>query len=262
MNNFIIDTHCHLNMEPFKNDLDSVIRNASDNNVKYMQTICTKLEEAQEVREIAEKYDNIYCSAGLHPCNVTNDNVPTPEKLLELTSYDKVISYGETGLDYFHDETFKNSQKISFISHMNASSINKLPIIVHTRDAENDTADLLKSEMNNAEFTGVIHCFTASYEFAKKALDLGLYISIAGIVTFKNAKELQETVAKLPLDRLLVETDAPYLAPMPHRGKRNEPGFTMHTAKYLAGLLRKPYEEICEVTTKNAQHLFSKAKFI
>lgn len=261
MNNFLIDTHCHLNMEPFKDDQEQVINRSIDEGVKYMHTICTKLNEAEEVRKISENYKNIFCSVGVHPCNIKDDNIPDIDSLIKLSDFQKVISLGETGLDYFHDSSFKTNQKNSFINHMNASNKNKLPIVVHTRDAENDTIDLLKSEMNNASFTGVIHCFTASYAFAKAVLDLGMYISIAGIITFKNAKDLQDTVSKLPLDRLLVETDAPYLAPMPNRGKRNEPSFTKYTAKFLANLLEKTFEEVQDVTTENAKKLFLKADF-
>jgi TatD DNase family protein len=259
---FLIDTHCHLNMEPFREDQKSVIERSIANNVKYMQTICTKLDEALEVRQIAENYKNVYCSVGVHPCNVEKNKIASIDDLIAFSSHEKVISLGETGLDYYHDTNLISEQKISFSNHMNASSLTKLPVIVHTRDAELDTIDIMTSEMKNAEFTGVIHCFTASYEFAKKALDLGMYISVAGIVTFKNASELQSTISRLPLDRLLVETDAPYLAPMPHRGKRNEPAYTKNTAEYLASILGKQFTEIMYKTSENAANLFSKAKFI
>ncbi len=258
---FLIDTHCHLNMEPFKDDLDSVINNANSAGIKYLHTICTSLEELPEIISISETNENIYCSVGIHPCNVTEKNIATSEKLSHLSKHPKIISFGETGLDYYHDTKHIRVQKESFINHIHASHSDKLPIIVHTRDAEDDTIDILTSEMKNAPYTGIIHCFTASEKFARKALELGLYISIAGIVTFKNAITLQEIVSKLPLDMILVETDAPYLAPMPHRGKRNEPAFVKYTAEFLAKLHNKSIVEITEITTSNARRVFSKANF-
>ncbi len=259
---FLIDTHCHLNMQPFSDDLDAVIQNATNTGVKYLHTICTTINELPEILSIAEKNKNIYCSVGIHPCNVVVDNILPSNKLSELSKHPKIISFGETGLDYYHDTREVKAQKESFINHIIASSQEKLPIIVHTRDAEDDTIEILTTEMRNSPYTGVIHCFTASELFARKALDLGLYISVAGIITFKNAIALQEIISKLPLDRLLIETDAPYLAPTPHRGKRNEPAFIKHTAEFLASLHNKSVSEIMNVTTTNAKKIFTKASFI
>ncbi len=258
---YLIDTHCHLNMEQFKDDVELVIQRAKDANVKYLHTICTKLEELGEILKIAEKHENIYASCGVHPHNVSAGTIPTADSLSALAKHPKIISFGETGLDYYYPDQDISAQKQSFVNHITASQSEQLPVIVHTRDAENDTIDIIASEMKNKSFPGVIHCFTASYDFAKKAIDNGLYISIAGIVTFKNANILQDTIIKLPLDRLLIETDSPYLAPIPHRGKRNEPAFVEHTAEFLARLFSKSLQEIQEVTTQNTKELFSKANF-
>jgi TatD DNase family protein len=257
MNRFLIDTHCHLNMGNLHEELDSVIDRAQKNDVRFLHTICTKIEEFPQILSIAESSNNIYCSVGVHPDNCKGNPVST-EKLIELSKHPKVISFGETGLDYYHEGFNKEYQKKSFINHINASKSEKLPVIVHTRDAGTDTIDILTSESKSHEFPAIIHCFTESYDFAKKAIDLGFYISIAGIVTFKNAKELQDTVSKLPLDRILIETDAPFLAPMPYRGKRNEPSYVKHTAEFLSHLFSKKYDEIADITTKNALSLFKK----
>ena len=248
-------------MQPFADDIDQVVLNAKGAGVKYLHSICTRLEELDGILELTQRHDNIYSSVGVHPDNAKKDTIPSVEELIKLSKHPKIISFGETGLDYYHEGQEPPAQKTSFVNHINAASSEKLPVIAHTREAENDTIEILTSEMKNAEFSGIIHCFTASYEFAKKAIDIGLYISIAGIVTFKNAKDLQETVAKLPLDRLLIETDAPYLAPMPHRGKRNEPAYVKHTAEYLATLFGKSFEEVQEITTQNAKDVFAKADF-
>lgn len=262
-NNFLIDTHCHLNMEQFAQDRQDVINRSFKNGVKYIQTICTMLSEFDDILEIANNNENIYCSVGVHPCNVKQENIPKQDELFNLAKKNKkVISFGETGLDYYHSDKHIQAQQESFRTHLRSSSQALLPVVVHTRDAEEDTINILNSEFKNSEFTGVIHCFTASYEFAKRALDLGFFISFAGIVTFKNARNLQETASKIPLDRILVETDAPFLAPSPHRGKRNEPAYTYHTAEYLAQMHNKSLDEIAHITTDNARRLFTRAKFI
>ena len=257
----MIDTHCHLSMDQFKDDVAEVINRAAQENVKYLHTICTKLTELADILKIADSYENIYASCGVHPNNVNSETIPSAETLIELSKHRKIISFGETGLDYYHQNQNIKAQKESFINHIEASKNEKLPVIVHTREAEDDTIDILISEMKEREFSGVIHCFTASYDFAKKSIDNGLYISVAGIVTFKNALSLQEIIAKLPLDKILIETDSPYLAPVPHRGKRNEPAFVKYTAEFLACIFKKTRQEIEEITTNNAKKLFTKAAF-
>ncbi|ABV75313.1 Putative deoxyribonuclease, hydrolase [Rickettsia akari str. Hartford] len=239
--------------------LDSVIQRALENNVQYMQTICTKLEDLQIVLEIAEKYDNIFASVGVHPCEVNESSMLiTDSEIIEITNHPKMIGIGETGLDYYHQLYDKTLQKDSFVAHIHAASSTRLPVIVHTRAADEDTIDILTSEMRNSKFPGLIHCFTSSKKLAEKMLDIGLYISMSGIITFKNATDLQEIVKYIPLDRLLIETDSPYLAPTPMRGKQNEPAFVRYVAEKVAELKNITSKEVANVTTQNFKTLFSK----
>lgn len=261
MSNFLIDTHCHLNLGISAENIPAIIERAERNGVKYLQTICTKIDEFGIILQLAEQYHNIFASVGVHPDNCKSDIVAVDE-LIALSKHPKVISFGETGLDYYHPYFDKEKQKLSFENHISAAQEEALPVIVHTRDAGDDTIEILSSRMKESSFTGVIHCFTETYEFAKQALDLGLYISITAIVTFKNAVKLQDAVAKLPLDRILLETDAPYLAPTPYRGKVNEPAYMVHTAEFLANLFAVTKEKIAETTTDNARKLFTKANFL
>ncbi|MDX2050202.1 MAG: TatD family hydrolase [Rickettsiaceae bacterium] len=261
MFDFLIDTHCHLNLGHLKNNVPKYVENARLQGVRYLHTICTKLEEFPDIASITDACDNVYCSVGVHPCNVNKENMVLAESLIDLSKNEKVISYGETGLDYYHDGFDVSAQKESFLNHIKASQITKLPIIIHTRNAKDDTLDILKSEMKNENFSGIIHCFTEDYDFAKQALDLGMYISIAGIVTFKNAKLLQDVVLKLPLDRILVETDAPYLAPMPYRGKPNEPAYVSYTAIFLANMFNISLQDFISITSSNAARILAKGKF-
>jgi len=273
-NNILIDSHCHLNLLTEAENLDEVIKRALDNNVQYMQTICTKLEDFPIVLEIAEKYENVFASVGVHPCEVINIVVQChsrvggndieestnklSDKLITLTSHPKVIGIGETGLDYYHEPYDKKLQKDSLVAHIHAASSTALPLIVHTREADEDTIDILTSEMRNSKFPGLIHCFTSSKNLATKMLDIGLYISMSGIITFKNAADLQEIVKYVPLDRLLIETDSPYLAPTPMRGKQNEPAFVRYVAEKVAELKNITSKEVANATTHNFNTLFSK----
>ena len=239
--------------------LDSVIQRALENNVQYMQTICTKLEDFSIVLEIAEKYENIFASVGVHPCEVNESSrLITDSEIIELTKHPKIIGIGETGLDYYHQPYDKKLQKDSFVAHIHAAAATNLPIIVHTREADEDIIDILTSEMRNSKFPGLIHCFTSSKKLAEKMLDIGLYISMSGIITFKNATDLQEIVKYIPLDRLLIETDSPYLAPTPMRGKQNEPAFVRYVAEKVAELKNITSKEVANVTTRNFKTLFSK----
>lgn len=253
----LIDSHCHLNMLAEKADLEMVIKRAMDNNVAYMQTICTNLEELPEILQIAEKYHNVFASVGVHPNDVKE--AVTSEIIISLTQHPKIISIGETGLDYYRATDNKNEQSISFENHIHAASKTNLPIIVHTREAEQQTIDILTSKMKEALFPGLIHCFTASENLARKMLDIGLYISIAGIVTFKNTQNIQDVIRFIPLERLLIETDSPYLAPVPHRGKANQPAFVKYVAEKIADIKGISLEEVAKVTTQNFITLFSKA---
>ena len=256
----IVDSHCHLDMLKDYDSMDNIVSRAKEAGVQYLQTICTKLDDFENILSIAKKYDNVFASVGIHPSEV---KIVTPAKrLVELASHSKVIGLGETGLDYFYnkEDAHQQIQRKSFEQHIIASQENNLPIIVHTRDAESDTLNILKEHKKNQEFPGLIHCFTSSKEFATKMLDLGMYISISGIVTFKNATDLQEAATFIPLDRMLIETDSPYLAPTPKRGKTNEPSYTKYVAEFVAQLKGVGVEEIAKQTTDNFFNLFSKAK--
>jgi TatD DNase family protein len=245
-------------MKEFKDDLDLVLDNARNNGVKYLQTICTKISDYSEIINIIEKHDHIYGSFGIHPHEANDYLDLTLESIVQYVSHKKIIGIGETGLDYYYEYSNPSNQKISFEKHIHASRETKLPIIIHTREADDDTISMIESEMQNGQFTGLIHCFTSSKNLAKKVLDLGFYISISGIVTFKNAIDLQEIVKWLPLDRILVETDSPYLSPIPFRGKRNEPAFVKNVAEFISKLKNIDYEQTQEATSKNFMTLFSK----
>jgi TatD DNase family protein len=255
----LIDSHCHLNFPELSSRLDEIIASANAADVGYMQTICTRMSEFPNILAIAEKYDNIWCSVGVHPNNVAEEPPVTAEELISAAKSPKVIGIGETGLDYHYEHSPRKEQISSFIEHITASRETGLPVIVHTRNADDDTIEILQNEMKKGEFTGLIHCFSTGEKLAIAAIEMGLYVSISGIVTFKKATELQEIVKKLPLSSLLVETDAPYLAPMPHRGKPNEPAYTRHTAEFLAQLKDIAYEEVAKVTTDNFFKLFKSA---
>lgn len=253
----IVDSHCHLNYPDFKEDLEQVIANAREANIGYMQTICTKLPEFPDILEIANSNKNIYCSVGVHPHEVEKHAEITAEELISLADNPKVIGIGETGLDYFYEHSPRELQKDAFIKHIEASRVTGKPIIVHTRDADEDTIEILQNEMKKGKFKGLIHCFSSSRFVAEEAIKMGMYVSISGIVTFKKATELQNIVKDLPLDKLLVETDAPFLAPVPKRGKRNEPAYTKYTAEFLADLKSTTYQQVAEITTRNFMDLFT-----
>ncbi len=255
----IVDSHCHLNFPDFKDDLDAVIERARAAGVGVMQTICTEMEEFEEVSAIAEKYENIYCSVGVHPNESEQKCRAELQALLEKTVHPKVIAIGETGLDYYYTHSTHAVQQESFRIHIAAAQRSGLPVIVHTRDADEDTIAILADEMKKAPFSGVIHCFTSSQYLADKALEMGFYISISGIASFKTAQSIRDTITTVPLNRLLVETDAPFLAPVPFRGKRNEPAYTRHTNKVVADLKGISEEECAHATTENFFRLFNKA---
>jgi len=253
----IVDSHCHLDFPDFKGEIPEIIARADAVGVKYMQTICTHISKFPQVLAIAEKYDNIFASVGIHPHEAAKESV-TVEELVEFASHEKVIGIGETGLDYFYEHSPRDKQIESFLIHIDAARQTGLPLIVHTRDADEDTIKILTDEMKKGEFKFLIHCFSTSQQLAEKSIELGGYISISGIVTFKKAVELQESVRKLPLNRLLVETDAPFLAPVPFRGKRNEPAYTRNVAEKIAELKSVSLEDVAKITTDNFLKLFDK----
>ena len=254
----IVDSHCHLNMLQEHGSIDDIVKNARKNNVKYMQTISTSMEESDEVVLIAEKYDGVFASIGVHPNNVKS--VVDHQELITKAKHPKVIGLGETGLDYYYNPSLaqKTMQIESFNEHIIASNKTNLPVIIHLRAAEKEAKNIISESMQNMPFTGVVHCFTSTKEFANHALNNGLYLSISGIVTFKNAQALQEIVKYIPLDRMLVETDSPFLAPVPFRGKSNEPAYTKYVVECIARLKNTTNEEVANVTTKNFFNLFSK----
>lgn len=256
----LVDSHCHLDFPEFEKDISDVLKRADENGVKFMQTICTRISEFPKILAVSEKHKNIWCSVGIHPHNVETEPEVSAAQIIEITKNPKVIGIGETGLDYFYEHSPRELQKKSFRAHIEAARETGIPLIIHTREAEEETAKILEEETIKGKFPALLHCFTSSRNLAEKAIDLGMYISISGIVTFKKAKELHETVKWLPIENMLVETDAPYLAPEPHRGKRNEPGFTRHTAEFIANLKGISYEELALRTTENFFKLFSKAK--
>ncbi|MGP1354269.1 MAG: TatD family hydrolase [Parasphingopyxis sp.] len=253
-----VDSHCHLNYDGLVERQDDVIEAARARGVSTMLNISTREREWDAIIGTAEKGDDIWASIGIHPHEADAHPEIDTAKLLARVDHPKVVAIGETGLDYYYEHSDREQQKTSFRSHIAACRESRLPLIVHTRDAEEDTAQILTEEMEEGPYRGVIHCFTASQDFAEKALDLGFYISISGIVTFKNAKDLQATAAKLPRDRLLIETDSPFLAPVPNRGKTCEPAFVADTAAFLADLRGESVEDLAAYTTRNFHTLFDK----
>ena len=256
---YIVDSHCHLNYKGLVDQQAAVVQRARDAGVGCMLAINTKLKEYQQIVDIVETYEDVYGTVGIHPHEAENEPDVALEALLSRAEHPKIVGIGETGLDYYYDNAPRDMQQVNFRSHIAAARETGLPVIIHTRDADEDCVNILTEEMDKGVFSGVIHCFTASQYLADAVLEMGLYISISGIATFKSAKELQATVKTIPLNRLLVETDAPFLAPVPHRGKTCEPAFVMDTARFVADLKGVPFEELQETTTANFFELFDKA---
>jgi len=256
----LVDSHCHLDFPDFATDLDGVVNRAAAAGVGTLVTIGTKLSEVDTVLAIAERFDHVWCTVGVHPHEAGRETDAGTARLVTLAKHPKVVGIGETGLDYFYEHSPREAQRQGFRAHIAAARETGLPLIVHTRDADAETADILRQEQGQGAFTGVIHCFTAGPELARVAVELGMFISLSGILTFNKAEELRRTVAGVPLDRLLVETDSPYLAPVPNRGKRNEPAFVAHTAARLAQVMGVGAAEIAERTTDNFFRLFAKVR--
>ena len=254
----LVDSHCHLDFEELNKNLDSVIQNAIDAGVTVFQTICTQVSKFDNIIKIARRYHNIYCSVGNHPLYLAEEGIIDHRTLLTYTSFPKVISIGETGLDYYYNNFDKSAQQKSFIEHIKCAQLSGLPLIIHTRSADKDTVKIIKEQMQKYPFTGVIHCFTASKWLADECIKMGLYISASGILTFKNAIDIQNTFKSLPEERIIIETDAPFLSPIPFRGKINEPSYLKHTALFLAKLKQKSFTEIARITTDNFLRLFTK----
>jgi TatD DNase family protein len=254
-----VDSHCHLNYDGLAERRDAVLANARAAGVSMMLNISTRASEWDAVIGVAEAEDDVMASIGIHPHEADLHPDVETETLVARAAHPKVVAIGETGLDYYYDRSDRGRQQASFRAHIAAARTTGLPLIVHTRDAEEDTHAILAEEMGKGAYRGVIHCFTASADFARKALDLGFYISMSGIVTFKNARDLQETARSIPDDRLLIETDAPFLAPVPNRGRTCEPAFVADTAAFLAALRGQTVAELAATTTANFFRLFGKA---
>ncbi|MGH6613231.1 TatD family hydrolase [Sphingomonas sp.] len=254
----LADSHCHLNYKGLAEDQAGVLERARARGVTAMLNIATRESEWDDVLATAEREADVWATVGIHPHEADQHAHIDTAKLVDRARHPRVVGIGESGLDYYYDHSDRERQQISFRAHIAAARETGLPIVVHTRDAEEDTAAILRDELGKGAYPGVIHCFTASGAFADIALDLGFMISISGIVTFKNAKDLQETAARLPLDRLLIETDAPFLAPVPHRGRTGEPAFVADTAQFLATLRGETVEQLTETTARNFHRLFAK----
>jgi len=254
-----VDSHCHLDrlkLEPYDGQLSGAIEAALQQDIEEMLCVAIDLEHIDSVLKIAEEYPQVYASVGVHP-NSFEGEAPSFERLCELASHEKVVAIGETGLDFYYGADTREEQIRRFITHMDVAKETGKPVIVHTRDAKEDTLDVIKKH-SDPDVAGVLHCFTEDWDMAQRAMEEGFYVSLSGIVTFKNAKELQEVARKMPLERLLIETDSPYLAPVPHRGKPNEPKHVVHVAEFIASLREQPVEDIALATTQNYRRLFKR----
>jgi TatD DNase family protein len=254
----LADSHCHLNYKGLVEEQAAVLARARARGVTAMLNIATRESEWDAVLATAEREPDVWATVGIHPHEADAHPDVDTAKLVERARHPRVVGIGESGLDYYYDHSDRKRQQASFRAHIAAAREAKVPLVVHTRDAEDDTLTILAEEMGRGAFTGVIHCFTGTGRFADAALDLGFAISISGIVTFKNAKDLQATAARIPADRLLIETDAPFIAPVPHRGKTGEPAFVADTAAFLAGLRDEDVEELQRYTAGNFHRLFTK----
>ncbi|MBS0471969.1 MAG: TatD family hydrolase [Proteobacteria bacterium] len=256
----LVDSHCHLDFPEFAPELDAVVARARAAGIGTCVTIGTTLAKFPNVRAVAERFADVWCSVGIHPHEAEKELLDSPQLLLDAARHPKVVGIGETGLDYYYEHSPRPQQIANFRHHIAAARELKLPVIVHTRDADDDTIDVLQSEMAAAPFTGLIHCFTGTQRLADASLELGLSISVSGIATFKKSDAIRDVLKTVPLDRLLVETDAPYLAPTPYRGKRNEPAFVANTAAVLAEVKGVTPDALAAQTTENFFRLFTKAE--
>lgn len=255
----IVDSHCHLDFPDFAAEMDAVVERARAAGVGRMVTIGTRVRRSAQVRAIAERYDDVFCSVGTHPHNAGEEADVTLDELLREADHPKVVAIGEAGLDYHYDTAPRDAQHAGFRLHITAARQTGLPLVIHARDADEDVAAILEDEYAKGAFSFVLHCFTAGPELARRAVALGGYVSFSGILTFKTGAPLRDIAAALPADRVLVETDAPYLAPNPWRGKRNEPSYVVETARILGEARGVSLDEIAALTTTNFFRLFSRA---
>jgi len=255
----LVDSHCHLDFPDFAEERAAVVARAVAAGVGHMVTISTRVKRFDQVLAIAEEFDNVFCSVGTHPHNAAEELDITADELVRLSAHPKVVAIGEAGLDYHYDKSPRDAQMAGLITHIDAARRTGLPLVIHARSADEDMARTLEEETGKGAFPFVLHCFSSGRELARVGVRLGGYVSFSGILTFKTSEELRSIAAEVPHDRLLVETDAPYLAPVPLRGKRNEPSYVVNTAKFLAETVGVTNEKITEITTDNFFRLFSKA---
>lgn len=254
----LVDSHCHLDFPDFAPEIDAVVSRARAAGISRMVTISTRVRKFPQVLAIAEKYQEVFCSVGTHPHNAHEELDIDASQLVALTSHPKVVALGEAGLDYHYDKSPRDAQAAGFRQHIAAARQTQLPLVIHARQADDDMARILAEETEQGAFPAVLHCYTGGRNLAFKAIELGLYIGFTGIVTFKNGQDLRDIAKDLPAERILVETDAPYLAPLPYRGKRNEPSYVVETARMLAQVRGVTEEEIARQTTENFFRLFTK----
>ena len=255
----IVDSHCHLDFPDFEGEIPDLVARANDAGVKRMVTICTKLKNEPSVRKIAEEHEAVYYAAGTHPMSAASEPLASVDQLIKISQHPKMVGIGETGLDYHYTAESAEIQKTSLKIHIEAARETDLPLIIHSRAADEDMAAILKDEFKKGQYKCVMHCFSSSVELAKLSLELGFYLSMSGIITFKKSEELRSIFKLAPIDQVLVETDSPYLSPVPFRGKRNEPSYTAHTAEVGATIYGVDYTVFANQTTKNFNRLFSKA---
>lgn len=256
----LVDSHCHLDFDVLADDIDGVLARARENGVGHMVTISTRIRRFETLLAITDAHDNVFCSVGTHPHNAHEELDISVDEIISLAQHPKCVAIGEAGLDYHYDSSPRDAQAQGFRNHIAAARRTGLPLVIHARSADDDMIAILEEETEQGVFPFVLHCFSSGAELARRGIALGGYISFSGIVTFKNAQEIQDVAKSVPSDRFLVETDAPYLAPIPHRGKSNEPAFVRHTAEKLADLREVSLETIAEQSTANFERLFSKAK--
>jgi TatD DNase family protein len=254
----LVDSHCHLDFPEFAPELDAIVARARAAGIGRMVTISTRVRKLPQVLAVAEKYPDIFCSVGTHPHNAHEELDIDTAQLIALSKHPKIVAIGEAGLDYHYDKSPRDAQEAGFRQHIAAARQTGLPLVIHAREADADMARILVEETEKGAFPAVLHCYTGGRDLAFEAIELGLYIGFTGIMTFKNGQDLRDLAAELPAHRILVETDAPYLAPLPYRGKRNEPSYVVETAKVLAQVRGVDADEIARQTTENFFRLFSK----
>ncbi len=254
----LVDSHCHLDFPDFADELDDVVERARDRGIGRMVTICTRVRMFPQVLAVAERFDDIFCSVGTHPHNADEELDITTQDLVELSRSPKVVAIGEAGLDYHYDKSPRDAQAQGLREHIKAARTTGLPLVIHARSADDDMMAILKEETREGTFPAVLHCFSSGRALAECGIELGLYVSFSGILTFKNSQDIRDIARDIPHDRVLVETDAPYLAPVPNRGKRNEPAYTADTAAVLAEVWQRSVDEVAQQTTENFFRLFSK----